>query len=820
MRSLPRILGICAVFGSVFAVSARPLTPAEALNAVRASESGAKHLPSLKRTASPSVTFNDDAGVPAVYVFGDGNGFSIIAADSDVPRMLLGYSDGETDTDSILNPAAKWWVELYAAQIGQMRSGALVDPRITEIEGRQSIPTLMTTRWNQLPPYNDKCPLYNINSTSPCPTGCVATAMAQVIKYHNYPVNGVGTRSYRWMGRNLTFDYENTTFDWDNMLDEYTDSATAEQRDAVATLMYGCGVGVSMSYGPSASSASMTDAARAIMNYFGFSHDIRLLDRDFYSLLDWSSILYAELEAGRPVLYSGRNSSAGHAFVIDGFSNPGYFHLNWGWGGSSNGYFRLTALDPMAQGVGGSTSGYNVDQQMIVGIRPDDGTLLPFIPQMQFNGGFTVGAQSYDRGENVQVQFGDKSGIFNASLGPVELTLGVKLVDIDDSTFVAYSSAPAIKSLVYGEGFRNYTVPASAFPVSGEYTVTPAFRDTLGNWHDALISMDVVRSLYLRCTRDSLFFEPIPQATIKATDFKLQTPIVAGHKFQLTATLEAIGGEYYGTITPRLLQNGVKVSSATGIMVDLFPNAAAPAEWITTIGSTSKVGDYQLALFTRSGVAVSDTIDIYISPDSPAAVGGATTPAVIGRGDGKGTLDNPYYVDIANFESTFVITGVSGYFSYPISGYIHDTNGLLLTSVGEGFVGLWKGDVKRVYANGDLSDRLDPEPTYAFRVYANGFGHLGNFIYFRDLSQKASMEGEKESCTRVTVDHMAKTVNVVNAAPLAYAALYNGNGAECLRTTLDGNTDATIQLSELNSGVYILELRGTDGTRTVHKIVM
>lgn len=229
---------------------------------------------------------------------------------------------------------------------------------------------LMTTKWNQSPYYNALCPANSV-------TGCVATAMAQIMKYWNYPAKGTGFHSYNHPTYGtLSANFGGTTYQWSSM-----PNTVNSANNAVATLMYHCGVSVNMDYSPQSSGAyviqdSPTPQAcseYALKTYFGYRSTLQGVQRNNYNQTQWINLLKIELNAGRPVLYAGFGSGGGHAFVCDGYDNNNFFHFNWGWGGSSDGYFQTSALNPGSLGTGGGSGGFNSDQQVVIGIQPPSG---------------------------------------------------------------------------------------------------------------------------------------------------------------------------------------------------------------------------------------------------------------------------------------------------------------------------------------------------------------------------------------------------------------------------------------------------------------
>lgn len=352
--------------------SAGPLTPAEALLRVN-SDSNFRRVAARHGNAIECV-----ATLPQLYVFSSGDGFFICPADDKAPA-LLGYADSGT-FDLEGNPALQYWLATYAEQIvaAPAAQAAVERPAYTAIE------PLLKTKWDQGSPYYDKCPMLGNNR---CYTGCVATAMAQVAKYYNWPEKGTGTHSYTWMYTNetLSFDYGSTTFDWANMTNTYSSKSTAAEKEAVATLMAACGIGTNMMYTYWTSVASPMDMPGVLADNLGYGRDMQWAHRPYYSMLQWESIIYKELAAGRPVLYSGTPSGGGgHQFVCDGYDKDGFFHINWGWSGASDGYFRLNALEPGTLGIGGSAGGFNVGQEALLNLHPAKGGEQPV---------YAVGAQ-------------------------------------------------------------------------------------------------------------------------------------------------------------------------------------------------------------------------------------------------------------------------------------------------------------------------------------------------------------------------------------------------------------------------------------------
>lgn len=276
-----------------------------------------------------------------VFVRSHGSGFVIASAD-DSTAPILGYSDTEIFDSENMAPATRWWLENYQKQIEHASKYGL-NRRTRVVDTRQDIAPMIETRWNQEYPYNTLCP-YDNKSGKRSLTGCVATATAQLMYYHKWPKRGTGSHSYEWNGKTLTADFGSTHYQWDKMRATYDSGDDTD--NAIATLMYNCGVALEMKYGGWGSWAYFNNG-EVMSKYFGYSPYYTLLARDDVGNDAFETALYNDLACGLPVLYGGQdhNRNEGHQFICDGYKEGGYYHMNWGWGGWNDGYFLLSALN-------------------------------------------------------------------------------------------------------------------------------------------------------------------------------------------------------------------------------------------------------------------------------------------------------------------------------------------------------------------------------------------------------------------------------------------------------------------------------------------
>ena len=357
-KSVRSIMLVALLLGCVLSLPAQQVTQEAALK--KAEQFLGK--PSLNRRAphkAPQLTLANNRD--EFYVFNDkaNGGYVIVSGEERMPDVLAYSYDSRFDTDNI--PCnMKAWLEGYAELVKYLRTHHEASARRTTTE-RENVGPLLTCRYNQWPsPYNDKCPEVDGKR---CPTGCTATAMAQIMFYWKWPKQTTGVIS-GYTTSTLKIEMPAipvTTIDWDNMLGAYGNGYTEEQADAISTLMQLCGTSVKMDYTPSASGASLYNASRAFRRYFDYDDLIEVVSRSAYNTEDWEQLVYDELKSKRPVLYDGFSTNgSGHAFVLDGYQD-GYFHVNWGWGGA-DAYVLMTDADGWL--------GYTEEQDAVVGIQP------------------------------------------------------------------------------------------------------------------------------------------------------------------------------------------------------------------------------------------------------------------------------------------------------------------------------------------------------------------------------------------------------------------------------------------------------------------
>ena len=316
-----------------------------------------------------------DAEVLPYYMFADAERQNfVVVAGSDILPEVIGYGDGDV-ADELPATMQSWlemvsdleqWLEAHPAAALQF-----AQERAASRAAVSAVPPIMTCTWGQDSPYNSCCPLKDGYRSV---VGCIATAVSQVLYTEKYPTTTTGSVTYYDCGTSRTVDFSSVSFDYSQMYDKYVKGiSTQDQTNQVAQLCYNVGAACLMQYSAK-SSSSIVEAAEAGMNKYFKCTAARVISRCYYGLDEWNDMLQAQLSAGHPFVYGGQSNSGGHAFVIDGRDAEGLYHVNWGWDGSSDGYYDITLLYTPATGTGASANnGFAWQQQALIGLgNPKD----------------------------------------------------------------------------------------------------------------------------------------------------------------------------------------------------------------------------------------------------------------------------------------------------------------------------------------------------------------------------------------------------------------------------------------------------------------
>lgn len=410
-------------------------------------------------------------GVNTLYVFSSPSMFLIASGDDKAPA-LLAYSLEGGFSSSEIPPAVEWWLEQYSDAIGCADRPFAAS--FISRTGRKPVEPMLASKWDQSAPYNNFCPVHDDRKSL---TGCVATAMAQIMNYYQWPDKGTGSIWYNYIFGGVSYghnyNFGDVEFDWENMLDSYDAEATSVQEDAVAELMHACGAAARMIYRPYASSSRLQYAACGLFEYLQYDRGMEFLDSEWFDTAEeWDKLCYEELVAGRPILYGGVNDEYhnAHAFVMDGYSKEGLYHINWGWGGRYDGFFLLPDFSY-------PEGNYRKEHKMVRGIKPAEESSV-FIPSISMSYEFYTDRSVYEKHSSQSVKF--MQDFTSESLCDYWIYHGVKCVPVDGSAeFYVSCNTPQW----YRPGGINYyfEIPADDFP-NGIYNLYPVFRTETGDW--------------------------------------------------------------------------------------------------------------------------------------------------------------------------------------------------------------------------------------------------------------------------------------------------------------------------------------------------
>lgn len=469
---------------------AQQLSPEEALGRVRSMSgtAGAKATQKNKSQLVYTMQADNTAQGNLLYVFSDESSFVIAGADGQLPA-LIAYGASAFPTDSIPDNLRSWLDNYKSAFSAALAQGITLSS--VQGTGTPVVAPLVTARWGQNEPFCNKC--LDIGKESV--TGCVATAMAQLMYYHKWPERGTGSHSYSY---NLNFggtegvktitpsaDFSQHTYDWSNMQDAYgtyykddgtrtSMSYSNDQADGISTLLHDCGVAVDMLYAGGSSSASSANVPNALISYFGYDRGMSLERKEYYTDEEWKQLIRTELDARRPVLYSGQTTrNEGHAFVCDGYDDGDYFHINWGWQGMANGYFLIVGTDPLnppVSGTGGGTIGYGYkdDNDVIIGIqKAQEGSEYNY--SWYCSEPFTISPTKASSKVLVYIN----GGFYNGSAVTARFDVGMRFKHktADYSVDVSCASREFAPNSGYSK-YGQYLTPQ----YKGEYEVYPIFR--------------------------------------------------------------------------------------------------------------------------------------------------------------------------------------------------------------------------------------------------------------------------------------------------------------------------------------------------------
>lgn len=538
------------------------------------------------------------------YVFnvGSNDGFVIVSGD-DRTVDILGYADSGTFDQENVPDGLRYLLDGYAEQMAWLDARQVKRTAASSASSpaRSPIAPLIASHWDQGAPYNNLCPEINGEKTV---TGCVATSMAQLMYYHQWPagsseaVPGYTTSTAKIVQDDLV----PTQFGWSSMTTTYSSDAVGTAADEVAKLMKYCGWALNMDYGTDASGAYSEAIPDALKTYFGYDGGVRHAYRRCYSYMEWVDLIYSELANNRPVALGGQSMGGGHSFVCDGYDTDDYFHINWGWGGGSDGYFRLSLLNPYEQGIGGSSTldGFSFSQDAVIGIQPPvsgnkDYCLL--LKGLRLNSS-TSTSQTFTRnGEGNFTGIALYFLVYNYHYGSNSFDYAVQLVDANGNA--VHTLSESTQEMSWDDSNTNQNLTALSIPstvADGTYYIKVMSRPTgTAAWQECF---DGDRyQLTAVISGDQLTVSvPIPDTVLPTSaSFAVSGDLTQGHEQEVTASVTAGTLDYSDNLFLGVKEQGsANFKAAMGKMVDI------PAGQTVDIHFTfipSAAGETTLALF-------------------------------------------------------------------------------------------------------------------------------------------------------------------------------------------------------------------------------
>lgn len=577
---------------------ARYLTPEEAINRIKTYNCSSEVRKKIAiEKASPELAFTVQSiaedGKDDLYVFNNPTGGYFVTSTDDRFPIILGYGDkGYIEKDK-MPPALKWWLNEYTRQMEYVRS-------ITKEEAsweyrsnkhnksiqndKDPIEPLIESKWNQHEPYNLLCPIVvNGNGEKErTVTGCVPTALSQVMYYHKWPNIGAGQISYNWEvpysteTKEIGLDFSKVNFRWDKMRNSYVENEYNDDEGlAVAELMYAVGVSINAKYNPTATPASPVKIPSALETYFGYAPTSRILWRDHVEPNEWEDSIYNSLKRKLPVLISGNaGNDGGHEFVCDGYYSDHYFHINWGWGGYADGYFLFCDLTDF--------SDFSYHQTAIVNLRPaKSGEIYgERIPKIGLNSDLIVTEISES-----ELRIGwDSPDIFTSlkNCSDVEFTGKIGVYSENENGYESTHYVYSINNLVVGGGWTklNFVVKAKdLLPGKNKLRLAYQFKD---KWYDVEYVRGHKSSVTVVVSDDHKFilseidkdYESTESSNLAVTGFDYYGPAFADNhiQFDLSFTNLSLENEYEGLIYMNVTNNTENIISSNSIKLLLSPD--------------------------------------------------------------------------------------------------------------------------------------------------------------------------------------------------------------------------------------------------------
>ena len=866
--------GILALTQSI---SAGPISPEQALQRVTSSRN--KAMSSVGSTPKLIYTESTDDGVASVYIFNRSNndGFMLLSAD-DRAYPMLGYTDEGSFDPNNIPPALQYMLGEYSRQIEYanshpdvaLKSKGVAEARLNASRaGRQSIEPMIQTQWDQVAPYNNLCPdrpIYsggNIAGSAPAYTGCVATSMAQVMKYWNYPDKYNQIPAYKVYDSNGDIDQEYTrlrsaSLNWDDMLLDYTGNYTEAQAEAVAVLMRACGYSVKMDYGTDSSGALAMAVRDAMVNYFKYDGNAQYTLRMYYATSDWEELMYNNLKNVGPIICGGGSLvGGGHSFICDGYDEAtGFFHFNWGWTGMSNGYYSLDALNPDALGSGGGYGGgYNFTQDAVIGIQPPTGEPVESRPAQMTQCGSLIANVTSDNilqfnldmeAEGMWVNYTNKTlyPLFGARFelqGSDKEPVYVNIRTYSNGIKAGYGAAPYatdgkgnITARLFDINLNNANLEDGTYKVS---IATKNSKSLLADWLDVIIPHSYYGYIILKKQGNTYTVENMEAPSLIVKSWEFTTPIYYSSLVGLKVEIENPSDVELTTgLAPYLVSKNPMADGARlgllgeSVFVTVKPHSTVTREWSTmfyNLNSTASVTEpteFMMAFMDEASYGIFDTEEtVIVKPTPEPKIFLASTPRVENahyESANISGIDIDIYAvwDPQEIRVSYDLRLESEFFGYPILACLCERSEENQNAVSMDTPG------KVTTASCSISyPQMRAEKTYMLvMAYDNGAGavilpytekdNVKNVFLILDTSGVDDVVADGGSMA-IDYDRDGGVVSAKSAGEIVSLSVYTVSGS--LIGTVNGNGDSEVSLSVNDAPRGVIIARATDARGNV-----
>ena len=516
-------------------------------------------LQSPIKMAKAANRINIKESNPQYYIYTpeSNKGFIIVSGD-DALAPVVGYSTDTFNENDEMPTALVEWLNEYSQYVDDVRAGCIMPKQRNANTGKTAIAPMLQTSWNQSTPYNNLCPEVNGQKT---PTGCTATAMAQIMRFHEWPITPIKEISWQnnITGKTETIDLTKRTYNWDNMHPHYRNDYTEIQAQEVAQLMVDVGKAIKSNYQPEGTGSSEIYASYALVNVFDYSPEAEIIRRSDYTEDEYITIIRENLETRQPLLYTGfsQSYSSGHAFVCDGIDENDMLHIDWGWDGAYNGYFDITYMSPEGSGIGGGDGRYNVAQTVIAYIHPrqNDEPDIPGTPDVYMmdvvdatsldNTPKTLLEQTVKYDNNGVAKIRITAGLLNWSHSSINMTMYIGFEKDREITAIKIGN-PKVTLFEGNIGYYIY-IPVSKkqqdedYLEKGTYKLKVCYSDDNGK--NIYVARGAENGLILEVGENSVTIrKELPD--IEATEFKFHTtPQIVGDRLALDTKFKTNNGK-------------------------------------------------------------------------------------------------------------------------------------------------------------------------------------------------------------------------------------------------------------------------------------